>query len=383
MKSSRRSEPLSEPPTLAEAPAPEDDFADLFDAAPCGYAVLSPAGRILRANATLCRWIGRSPDELAGQWFRELLTVPGRIFYETNFAPLLRIQGGFEEVALDLLTPAGDKLPMLVNATERRDEAAAVTAIRVTLFRAKDRRGYERELHARERAALQRLTDEQETAKLREQFIAVLGHDLRNPLASIVGAARLLRRESQSEKALKVIQLMETSVDRMAGLIDDVMDFARGRLGRGIAINPHPQLVTPILQQVVDELEAGHPNRTIICDFDAPHPSNVDEGRLAKLVSNLIANALAHGDPKAPVRLIARADETRLSICIANEGPPIPAAAMARLFQPFFRGEVRASQQGLGLGLHIASEIARSHGGQLSVSSTDEETRFEFVLPLA
>ena len=360
----------------------EDDFADLFDAAPCGYVVLSPAGRILRANTTLCRWVGRSPEDLAGQPFRELLTVPGRIFYETNFAPLLRIKGGFEEVALDLLTAAGDKLPMLVNATERRNEANAVTAVRVTLFRAKDRRGYERELHERERNAVKSLTNEKETARLREQFIAVLGHDLRNPLASIVGAARVLRRETQSDKALKVIQLMEASADRMAGLIDDVMDFARGRLGQGITVNRRLQPVAPVLQQVVDELEVGHPGRTIVCSFDAPEPCNVDEGRLGQLISNLLANALTHGDPKAPIHLHAQTDDAHLSISVANKGRPIPPTAMDRLFQPFFRGEVRASQQGLGLGLHIASEIARSHGGELSAASTEDETRFTFVMPL-
>ncbi len=374
---------MSEAAKTTGAGAPQDDFADLFDAAPCGYVVLSPAGRILRANATLCRWVGRSADDLSGLPFRELLTVPGRIFYETNFAPLLRIKGGFEEVALDLLTPSGEKLPMLVNASERRADGKDVTAVRVTLFRAKDRRGYERDLHEREQAALQRLTNEQETARLREQFIAVLGHDLRNPLASIVGAARLLRREVQSEKALKVLQLMELSVDRMAGLIDDVMDFARGRLGRGISIDPHLQPVGPVLQQVVDELEAAHPGRTIVCEFDLAEPCKVDDGRLAQMVSNLLANALTHGDPKAAVQLRASSDAARLCICVVNRGQPIPPAAMDRLFQPFFRGEVRPSQQGLGLGLHIASEIAKAHGGHLSAVSNAEETRFTFVMASA
>jgi len=371
---------LSEDAAAAQGPAPHDDFEDLFDCAPCGYLVLSPAGRIVRANATLCRWVGMSADELAGRAFRELLTVPGRIFYETNFAPLLRIQGAFEEIALDVLTPAGEKLPMLVNASERRNADGAVTAIRVALFRAKDRRGYERELQAREQSARDSLTGEQETARLREQFIAVLGHDLRNPLASIVGAARLLRREAPSEKSLKVLQLMENSVDRMAGLIDDVMDFARGRLGRGMTVDPTLQQVAPILRQVVDELEAGHPQRTIVCDFAGPAPCKVDAGRIAQMVSNLLGNALTHGDPKAPIEVRLRTDQGRLSISVANQGPPIPPEAMERLFQPFFRGEVRASQQGLGLGLHIASEIARSHGGALSVVSDERETRFTFEM---
>ncbi|HEX4505592.1 MAG TPA: HAMP domain-containing sensor histidine kinase, partial [Alphaproteobacteria bacterium] len=221
-----------------------------------------------------------------------------------------------------------------------------------------------------------------EASELREQFIAVLGHDLRNPLASIVGAARLLRREVQSDKALKILQMMETSVDRMAGLIDDVMDFARGRLGSGIDLHRTISPLEPVLRHVVEELEASHPSRDFICEFDLPEPLSFDGGRIGQLVSNLLGNALTHGDPKAPVRLGAIAQAGELQVWVANAGPPIPAKAMERLFQPFFRGEVRASQQGLGLGLHIASEIARAHGGSLVVHSDEAETRFTLTMPL-
>jgi sigma-B regulation protein RsbU (phosphoserine phosphatase) len=226
------------------------------------------------------------------------------------------------------------------------------------------------------------LSDERETAELREQFIAVLGHDLRNPLASIVGAARLLRREVQSEKALRILQLMDSSVDRMAGLIDDVMDFARGRLGSGIGLQRAVAPLEPVLRQVVQELETSQPSRVIICEFALPEPVSFDAGRIGQLVSNLLSNALTHGDPKAPVRLGAFAAADKLEVWVANTGEPIPPKAMERLFQPFFRGDVRANQQGLGLGLYIASEIAKAHGGTLEVRSDERETRFTLVLPL-
>lgn len=381
MRSSRPSKPLSEP-RLPGPGVDGEDLRDLFEAAPCGYLVLWADGRVRRANATICDWLGRAEQDLIGRPFPELLTIPGRIFYETNFAPLLRIQGSFEEVALDLVTAAGEKLPMLVNAAERRAAGGAAVAVRVVLVRARDRRDYERDLYGREQLAQQQLTDEQATAQLREEFIAVLGHDLRNPLASIAGAARLLRREVQSEKALKVIQLMEQSVDRMAGLIDDVMDYARGRLGGGIDVDRQPAAVEPILRQIVDELEAGHPGREIRFDVELPEPLAIDAVRLGQLVSNLLANALTYGDPRAPIRLSAAASPAGLEISVANAGPPIPEAAMKRLFQPFFRGEVRPSGNGLGLGLHIASSIAKAHGGALTVASGPEETRFTFTMPI-
>lgn len=360
-----------------------EDFEDLYENAPCGYLSMAPDGRIRKSNATLSRWIGFTPEALIGKRLRELLTMPGRIFYETNIAPLLRLSGGFEEVALDLVTSSGEKLPVLVNALERQDANGDALLTRVSVSRAKDRLGYERDLQGREATAVRRLTDAEEMSELREQFIAVLGHDLRNPLASIIGAARLLRREIPSEKALRVLQLMETSVDRMAGLIDDVMDFARGRLGSGIDLHPRVASLQPILSQVVGELEASEPSRVIFCDVDLPEPTSVDEGRIGQMMSNLLGNALTHGDPKAPVRLHASMRDAQLTLWVANAGKPIPEAAMERLFQPFFRGEVRPSQQGLGLGLYIASEIAKAHGGALTVQSNEFETRFTFTMPLS
>jgi sigma-B regulation protein RsbU (phosphoserine phosphatase) len=372
---------MSEPASGSRS-ATAEDVDVLYNSAPFGDLTLGPDGRITRVNATLVAWIGFSAEALAGKRLRDLMTVPARIFFETSVAPVLKLQGRFEEVSFDLLTADGGKLPMLANALEHRDGAGTVLSTRVGIMRARERRGYEQALQGRAAEAVGKLTVEQEAAQLREQFIAVLGHDLRNPLASIVGAARLLRREGQSEKGLKILTMMEASVDRMAGLIDDVMDFARGRLGSGIGLHRTVADLEPVLHQVVEELEANHPSRDFIREFDLPGPISFDAGRIGQLVSNLLGNALTHGDPKAPVRLGAVARGNELEIWVANAGPAIPEKAMTRLFQPFFRGEVRASQQGLGLGLHIASEIAKAHGGTLTVLSTADETRFTLRAPI-
>lgn len=359
-----------------------EDLADLYNNAPFGYLSTLPDGIITKVNATFSHWMGITSDVLVGKRLRDLLTVPGRILYETNIAPLLRLQGRLEELALDLVTASGDVLPVLINASELRSADGKLVSVRIGIARAKNRLSYERDLQGREAAAVVRLERQEETSVLREQFIAVLGHDLRNPLASIVGGARLLRREVHSEKGLKVIDLMEASVDRMAGLIDDVLDFARGRLGSGISLNRTVRPLEPVLRQVIAELETGHLSREVICEYDVSKPVSFDEGRVGQLVSNLVANALTHGDPKLPVRLGATVRGDFLEIWVANAGQPIPAKAMEHLFQPFFRGEARASRNGLGLGLHIASEIAKAHGGSLSATSDPVETRFIFSMPL-
>lgn len=367
------------PAASSHVAAAADPF---FDQAPCGLLTLAPDGAIIRVNSTLSRWLCAPASELLGRRFRDILTVPGRIFYETNVAPLLRLQDGFEEVALDLVDGAGVIFPVLVNALVQRDADGALQSIGLSVIRSKARRRYERDLQGREAVAVQQLQDEQAASQLREQFIAVLGHDLRNPLASIVGAARLLRREVQSEKATRVIGLMETSVDRMAGLIDNVMDFARGRLGSGIDIHRTVAPLEPVLRQIVEELEASQPSREILCDLAVPDPISFDASRMGQLVSNLLANALTHGDPRQPVKLRAFVTEGILTLWVANAGTRIPDAAMAKLFQPFFRGEIRPSQQGLGLGLHIASEIAKAHAGTLAVVSDEIETRFTLLMPV-
>jgi signal transduction histidine kinase len=227
------------------------------------------------------------------------------------------------------------------------------------------------------------LTDAQQAEKLRDQFIAVLGHDLRNPLAAIDGGLRLVAKTPLNDRAAVVIGMMQGSVGRMSGLIDNVLDFARGRLGGGFAIDRKldPNLDTAFYQ-VVTELQTAHPNRKIETVLEITLPVAGDTRRLTQLLSNLLANALTHGSADAPVKVVARTDSENFELSVTNKGAPIPDSAMRGLFQPFTRAEASPNQQGLGLGLYIASEIARGHGGVLEVDSTPDETRFSFRMPL-
>jgi signal transduction histidine kinase len=228
-----------------------------------------------------------------------------------------------------------------------------------------------------------KLVEERKNSELREQFIAVLGHDLRNPLASIDAGAKMLRRTPLDARASDIVDHIQKTVVRMSGLIDNVLDFARGRLGGGLTLNSavSGQLET-ILDQVVAELRASWPERLIATDFFLMRPVHCDQNRIAQLFSNLLANALKYGAPEAPIRVEARTVEERFELSVANNGEPIPADALERLFEPFSRGAATSDQQGLGLGLYIASEIARAHGGALSVVSGSDETRFTLRMPL-
>ena len=199
-----------------------------------------------------------------------------------------------------------------------------------------------------------------------------------------IPGARLLLKTPLDERATKIVTLMQSTVTRMSGLIDNVLDFARGRLGGGLPLLIEKGApLEPILTQVVNELRSAWPERQITMELDLAGPAPVDPSRLSQLVSNLLGNALTHGADDRPIALRAQMADGTMEISVANEGEPIPPEAMAQLFQPFYRGQVRDSAQGLGLGLYIAAEIARAHGGTIGAQSTHAETRFTFRMPIA
>ena len=193
------------------------------------------------------------------------------------------------------------------------------------------------------------LLNARRAAELSEQFIAVLGHDLRNPLASIDAGATLLLKTPLNEKAVKIVGLMRNSVSRMSGLINNLLDFARGRLGGGLPLDRNAdEPLQPVLNQVISELRTSAPDRTIETHFALTEPVNCDRARVAQLFSNLLGNALAYGAANQPVRVRATTQAGMFELSVANAGDPIPPATVERLFLPYSRGAVRPNQQGLG-----------------------------------
>ncbi|WP_250502279.1 GAF domain-containing sensor histidine kinase [Caballeronia sp. AZ7_KS35] len=217
------------------------------------------------------------------------------------------------------------------------------------------------------------LADERRTAALREEFIAVLGHDLRNPLSAFNATAELLCRRKEDE-LVRVGQRLGRTVSRMAGLIDDVMDFARGRLGGGLAVNIQcvADLGTP-LRAVIDELCDANPLCTVECDIELVEAVDCDRARMQQLLSNLLANALSHGAKGAPVTVTARLANGQLVLSVRNSGKPIPSEVLTRIFEPYYRPSTSVPGGGLGLGLYICKQIVDAHGGSLTVTSTETD----------
>ena len=232
-----------------------------------------------------------------------------------------------------------------------------------------------------ERAAL---LDERAAGELREQFIAILSHDLRNPLRAVLATAELLERKLSIPALAELASRIKSNARRMTSLIDDVLDFARARLGGGIGVElTDVENINAGLTTVVQELQDAQPDCKILSNISVNRSVRCDLGRLQQVASNLLANALTHGLSGSPVQINARADNDELVLEVWNAGVPIPPESIDKIFEPFWRHSVSASRNGLGLGLHICSQIVRAHAGHISVTSTQEHgTQFTARLPL-
>lgn len=227
------------------------------------------------------------------------------------------------------------------------------------------------------------LADATEVGRLREQFIAVLGHDLRTPLSAVRMSVDVLETRVVEPRSLKMVQAIRKSALRMGYLIEDVLDFARGKLGGGIPVKP---VITDDLQEqfglVITELRSAHPDAQIVEALDVPPGIYCDPHRLSQLLSNLLANAIVHGAKGRPIQVRIYTADDNLVMAVRNAGPAIAPEMLPLLFQPFRRSEVGHREEGLGLGLYIANEICRGHNGTLEVLSEDRlGTEFVATVP--
>lgn len=215
---------------------------------------------------------------------------------------------------------------------------------------------------------------------LREELVAVVSHDLRNPLNSIAISSSLISSISTDPDVLAAAQRIDRSAKRMAGIINDLLDLSRTRLGAGMAVDPVPCHLGEIVQTAVDELSAS--GAQVLIEALGDLNGIWDSARLAQAVSNLLGNALEHGEKGHPVSIrIDGLDPEVVQLGVHNRGS-IPAEHREHLFQPFVSHGKDVSRKGLGLGLYIVSQIAHAHRGEVFVStSTTAGTTFTVRIP--
>lgn len=236
-------------------------------------------------------------------------------------------------------------------------------------------------LWARIRHAVQ-LAD---AARFEQQILGIVSHDLRNPIqAMVTGAEILARRPDLPEDLRRTAQRVVGSGHKASRMIADLLDYTRTRSGGGLAVERRAADLHAVVRDALDELRAGHPGREILHERPGDGACACDVDRIVQIVDNLVVNAVTYGRPDAPVRVRSGGDDPAIAeITVHNEGAPIPPEIEATLFEPFARaGRPSATRRSIGLGLYIVRQLARAHGGDVTVHSTAEDgTRFAVRLP--
>jgi phosphoserine phosphatase RsbU/P len=227
--------------------------------------------------------------------------------------------------------------------------------------------------------------ERERVAEFQQQMLAIVGHDLRNPLSAFVTGVEILKETLPADTANgKLVRRLDKSTQRMTRMVEQLLDVTRARLGTGIPVARREIDLGPLITTVADELALAYPNSRIELGEFEPVSGTWDPDRIAQVVSNLLSNAIQYGRPDAPIVVELGTSPTVATIAITNQvrEAPIAADQLATLFEPYRRGSERSQATGgLGLGLYIVRELVRAHGGTIEVDSTHDGTTFRVQLP--
>jgi len=374
---------------LEETPRGPDDFdasaEDLYDQAPCGYLSTRPDGTIVRVNQTLLDWLKQPREAVLGTRMQALLSVGSRIYYETHYAPLIRMQGFGREMAFELVGADRRVLPVLLNARQVVDEAGAPRVIRITLFDSTERRRYERELLLSRRKA-------EQVAKDKSDLVAMLSHDIRNPLNAIMGVVQLLECSGLSDAQQRYLGILKSSSENMLSLLTHVLELSKAE-SSGFALDETTVSIGELVGEVVRtfELQAEEKGVALTGSVDARIPPAVlgDPIALRQVLTNLVGNAVKF-TAKGSVVVTARAielesDAVELEFSVADTGIGIPADRLDKIFNEFTQASYETAVRfgGSGLGLAITRKLLALYGSKVQIDSTvDVGSTFSFVLRL-
>ncbi|MET3858582.1 PAS domain S-box-containing protein [Rhizobium sp. OAE497] len=404
-----------------DIPQNVDDLLDLFENAPCGYISAASDGRIILANRTLSSWLGMSAEKIVGRKFIEFLTMPGKIFFETHFAPLLTMQGAFNEVALDMVKADGARLPVLVNAVARLAEDGAVNFIRITIFNATDRRRYEKELlearaaSERSAAALKDLNatlEERiatavqektaaESALHQAQKIEALGHltgglahDFNNMLAVVIGGLNMAQRRIARGAFDDLPKLLDAALDganRAATLTQRLLAFSRQQPLSPQAVDAN-KLVANMAEILASTLGEPIQKETVLAA--GLWRTKADPNQLENAVLNLAVNArdaMPDGGKLTVETANAHIDETYAAehdirpgqyvmIAVTDTGCGMPPDIIKKAIDPFFT--TKPVGKGTGLGLSQVFGFAKQSNGHMKIySEVGVGTTMKIYLP--
>ncbi|TFW25747.1 PAS domain-containing sensor histidine kinase [Massilia arenosa] len=387
-----------------------DPHAAQYDRAPAGLLVATPEGRILDVNSTLCAWLGYSRGELLEcRGMSMLLTIGGRLFHQTHLAPLLQMQGSVAEVQLELRHKDGQKLPVLTSIVRvrlpqqaRQDEYAFMLS--------RDRKKYEQELlAARQRAEtalderrsalqalsasdaeLRRLNSQLALANQRkEEFLAILGHELRNPLAALANAVELMRLRGGLDPQLRrLTEVFERQIGTIEHLSSDLMDAARigqGKMHLDMARVTVGDVMQRAHEMAAPRFAAAGQQLVLVAGPDAL--VEVDMVRLVQVTGNLLSNACKYNRTGGTTWLSHGREGGQAVFRVRDDGPGIDPARLGHIFTMFEQLDAAPdrAQGGIGIGLALVKGLVELHGGTVAAASDGlgHGCTFTVTLPLA
>ncbi|WP_426077398.1 ATP-binding protein [Janthinobacterium sp. PSPC3-1] len=364
------------------------DAETLFQHAACGLLLCADDGTILKANATFCGWLGYAEHELVSKKkLQDLLSIGGRVFHQTHWRPLMQMQGSVAEVLLDVRQRQGDKLPMLFNAV-RRDHGG-VRYDEIAVFVATDRRKYEQHLQLARSDASALNARLAQADRRKDEFLATLAHELRNPLAPMRNVLEVLNLAQLDDPQLRWARdVLGRQVSHMTHLVDDLMEVSRITQGR-MELRRQSVELAPVLDMALHSVasladKAGHTVQ--VEQPDEPIWLDADPTRLSQMIANLLTNAVKYTPARGHIWLGVARSAGEVVITVRDSGIGIAPEHLLTVFDMFSQLEPALSraQGGLGIGLSLVRGLAQLHGGSVSARSAGvgQGSTFELRLPL-
>lgn len=378
---------------LNESPL-EDSMDELFDSAPCGYITTLANGRIAKVNETFLTWTGYTRDSLLGEKrFKDLLTVPGKIYHDTHVAPLLQIQSYVREIAFDITRPGRSALSVLVNFVQKIRSDGQPSLTRIVVFDATDRRQYEKELllarrTAEQAAQIERLArEESERAnRAKDEFLALVSHELRTPLSAILGWAQILRQRSAANPEIqRGLEVIERNTRLQVRLVDDLLDMSRIVSGK-VRLDVQRVDLSNVIEAALETARPAAESRAIRVQtvLDSSVQVSGDPGRLQQVFWNLLSNAVKFTPREGTVNVVMERVNSHIEVSVIDNGQGISPELMPHVFDRFRQSASAATRQtgGLGLGLSIVKNIVEMHGGSVEARSDGEGKGAHLIVKL-
>lgn len=359
---------------------------NLFDRVPFGHLVILPNQLIISMNTLILEWLGKEEsDILHKKRFSDLISMGGRIFYETHHRPLEKMQGYISELNYTLIGKDKQRIPVLINTQQEKDTSGDVLFTQFFIFDISERKEYEKELIAAKKKA-------EAATEAKDRFISTISHEIRTPLHGIMGTTDLLIKNESANNKEELLKVLQFSTQNLLELINDILDFTKGEADK-VSLREQPFNLKDTVGNLVHTLKSKARGKglEIRAEIDSTIPDLVigDAIKLSQILNNLLGNAIKF-TMEGQVNVIVRIEKqhtkfVQLYFEVADSGVGIPPEKLEEIFTPFIqlKNDLTAKSGGTGLGLTISRRLIKLFGSKLLLKSElGKGSSFYFSLAL-